>query len=87
MAVTVGPCSTPKCFTRTIGYWQTHGDQLSKFMTAPAGTASDPTISLWGKTYYGNSTAYKPTATNPTCSRTGYDFLWPLCQQGASECK
>ena len=83
MAVTVGPCTTPDCFTRTIGYWQTHGTQLSTFMSK--GPLS---ITLWGQVYNGANN-FSPQNAAPACSKVtnGYDFLWPLCQQGASECK
>ena len=78
MTLAVGVCVQPKCFTKTIGYWQTHGDQLSAFLKATPPT----TFSLWGKTYTGAS--IKPDAK---CVSTTYDYLWPLCQDGASTCK
>ena len=76
--ITVATCSSPQCFTKTIGYWQTHGKQLYDFMN----TAPVTKFLLWGKEFTGKS--IKPDSK---CGSTTYDFLWPLCQDGASTCK
>lgn len=77
MQATISSCL---CYSRTLGYWSSHGDQLAAWMKA------DATLKLWGATYSwdGVSTSSKTQACNYPAKP---DVLRVMCVAGQSDCR
>ncbi len=78
LSVEIKPCY---CYTKTIGYWSNHGNQL--------GMALDKFGSfwLWGREYTDVGVTRNDQPNSCTKAQSTPDPLWVLCAAGASECR
>ncbi|GBF94905.1 hypothetical protein Rsub_08148 [Raphidocelis subcapitata] len=65
------------CYTRTIGYWSTHGEEMRPWLAATP-------IQLWGRTFTASSMTASNTAL--TCNSDKPDALRVLCAPGQKVC-
>ncbi len=70
-----------KCFTKTIGYWQTHGTQLANTLSKLG------SVTLWGRTYSASAVSVLSTPNKCAAISTSPDALWALCAEGQSVCR
>ncbi|GBF98014.1 hypothetical protein Rsub_11125 [Raphidocelis subcapitata] len=71
--VTISPVPCGGCYTRTLGYWKTHGDKIYPYMST--------SISLWGTTF---TDADLTTNDTPiSCNKDKPDALRVLCVTGS----
>ncbi|GBF89215.1 hypothetical protein Rsub_01932 [Raphidocelis subcapitata] len=73
VTVDVQPC----CYTRTIGYWSTHGEEMKPWLAAAP-------IKLWGRSFSVDGMTASTTAKK--CSSDSPDALRVLCVPGQKAC-